>query len=108
MVLAPLLVTQFMPCHQDLLRTTVSLLLLVSAWLHLDHSKTHKQLGTALLWADFVFTFSKEVRCIWGARFTGATVVYLCTRYAALIAQIYFVLTVFLWNSTNKVIDSRR
>ena len=60
-------------------------------------------LREALLWFDFVLTFPKEVRCIWGRRFTGATLVYLCTRYFALFERIFFILTVLFWSSTDAV-----
>ncbi|RDX48635.1 hypothetical protein OH76DRAFT_1556930 [Lentinus brumalis] len=59
--------------------------------------------STALLWFDFALTFTTEVRRIWRRRFTGATVVYLFTRYTALVQRIFFVLEVFLWNSTNEM-----
>ncbi|KAI0700995.1 hypothetical protein C8T65DRAFT_559598, partial [Cerioporus squamosus] len=58
--------------------------------------------STALLWFDFALTFTTEVRRIWRRRFTGATVVYLFTRYTALIERIFFVLEVLLWNSTDE------
>ncbi|RPD57834.1 hypothetical protein L226DRAFT_540198 [Lentinus tigrinus ALCF2SS1-7] len=58
--------------------------------------------STALLWFDFALTFTTEVRRIWRRRFTGATVVYLFTRYAALIERVFFVLEVLLWNSTDE------
>ncbi|TFK90250.1 hypothetical protein K466DRAFT_597097 [Polyporus arcularius HHB13444] len=61
------------------------------------------RLCTALLWFDFALTFTTEVRRIWRRRFTGATVVYLFTRYTALIERIFFVLEVFLWNSTDEM-----
>ncbi|RDX48618.1 hypothetical protein OH76DRAFT_1483717 [Lentinus brumalis] len=58
--------------------------------------------STALLWFDFALTFTTEVRRIWRRKFTGATVVYLFTRYIALIERIFFVLEVLLWNSTDE------
>lgn len=42
--------------------------------------------STPLYLYDFLLTFSDEVRYIWRRRLTGATVLYLVNRYAALLA----------------------
>ncbi|KAH9889273.1 hypothetical protein C8Q73DRAFT_654019 [Cubamyces lactineus] len=59
--------------------------------------------SSALLWFDFALTLPTEYRRIWKRRFTGATIVYLLTRYIAVIERIFFVLEVLVWNSTDPV-----
>ncbi|KAI1790332.1 hypothetical protein LXA43DRAFT_1062142 [Ganoderma leucocontextum] len=59
-------------------------------------------LFAALLWFDFALTFPTEVRRIWGREFSGATLVYLFTRYTALLDRVLFVTEVLLWNSSNQ------
>ena len=62
--------------------------------------------STALLWFDFALTFTAEVEQIWMRKFTGATIVYLLMRYSALIHRVFFMLEVFVWNSSDRVGDS--
>ena len=57
----------------------------------------------ALLWFDFALTFTTEVRRIWRRKITGATIVYLFTRYAAVVERVFFLLEILLWNSTDEV-----
>ena len=59
--------------------------------------------SAALLWFDFALTFTTEVKRIWRRRFSGATVVYLLTRYIAVVERVFFVLEVLLWKSTDEV-----
>ncbi|KAI0645031.1 hypothetical protein C8Q79DRAFT_912048 [Trametes meyenii] len=59
--------------------------------------------SSALLWFDFALTFPTECRRIWNRKFTGATVVYLLTRYIAVVERIFFVLEVLVWRSTDQV-----
>ncbi|KAI0645061.1 hypothetical protein C8Q79DRAFT_912324, partial [Trametes meyenii] len=59
--------------------------------------------SSALLWFDAVLTLPTEYRRIWCRKFTGATVVYLLTRYIAVIERIFFVLETSLFNISNKV-----
>ncbi|TBU23594.1 hypothetical protein BD311DRAFT_68396 [Dichomitus squalens] len=59
--------------------------------------------SSALLWFDFALTFTTEVQRIWRRRFTGATLVYLFTRYTALLDRLFFASEVLLWNSSNRV-----
>ncbi|KAI0365082.1 hypothetical protein BV20DRAFT_955068 [Pilatotrama ljubarskyi] len=59
--------------------------------------------SSALLWFDFALTLPAEYRRIWRRKFTGATVVYLLTRYIAVIERIFFVLEVLVWNSSDQV-----
>ena len=61
------------------------------------------ELFAALLWFDFALTFSTEVRRIWARKFSGATLVYLLTRYTAIIDRILFVTEVLLWSSSDEV-----
>ncbi|KAL1937856.1 hypothetical protein VTO73DRAFT_12749 [Trametes versicolor] len=60
---------------------------------------------SALLWFDYVLTFSSEYRRIWRRRFTGATLIFLLMRYAALIERVYFVLEILVWNASNREYD---
>ncbi|KAI0327895.1 hypothetical protein GY45DRAFT_1256050 [Cubamyces sp. BRFM 1775] len=62
--------------------------------------------SSALLWFDFALTLPTEYRRIWKRRFTGATIVYLFTRYIAVIERIFFVLEVLVWNSSDSWIHS--
>ena len=59
--------------------------------------------SSALLWFDFALTFTTEVRCIWRRKFSGVTVIYLFTRYTALIDRVLFATEVLLWNSSDRV-----
>ncbi|KAI0629547.1 hypothetical protein C8Q77DRAFT_1220240 [Trametes polyzona] len=59
--------------------------------------------SSALLWFDFALNLPNEYRRIWSRKFTGATVVYLLMRYAAVIERIFFVLEVLVWNSSDRV-----
>ena len=43
------------------------------------------------------------MRRIWRRKFSGATVVYLFTRYTALIDRVLFVTEVLLWDSSDRV-----
>ncbi|KAI0351958.1 hypothetical protein OH77DRAFT_1498209 [Trametes cingulata] len=58
--------------------------------------------SSALLWFDFALTLPEEYKRIWRRKFTGATVVYLLTRYIAVIERIFFVLEVLVWNSSDQ------
>lgn len=58
---------------------------------------------TALLYFDFVITFPQEVQRIWSRRFSGATIVYLLTRYSALFERIIFLVSLFLMTLDDKV-----
>ena len=60
--------------------------------------------NSAVLWFDCILTFEKEVQCMWRPRrFTGATVVYLATRYLAVLARIVSVLYYVLWGINDDV-----
>lgn len=50
----------------------------------------------ALLFADFFFTFTQEVQRIWGRRFSGATAIFLLTRYSALAERVTLLVSLFL------------
>ncbi|OSC97583.1 hypothetical protein PYCCODRAFT_1471755 [Trametes coccinea BRFM310] len=52
--------------------------------------------SSALLWFDFALMFTTEYRRIWKRKWTGATLVYLLTRYVAVIERIFFVLEVLV------------
>ena len=63
----------------------------------------YRPLYTVLLWYDCILTFREEVQCIWGRRFTGATAVYLATRYIAAIERVVLVLMGVLWTINDEV-----
>ncbi|KAI0653337.1 hypothetical protein C8Q70DRAFT_885484, partial [Cubamyces menziesii] len=56
-----------------------------------------------MLWFDFLTTIDMEYHRIWERKFTGATLVYVGIRYAAVISRIFLVLELFLWNISDKV-----
>ncbi|KAI0669521.1 hypothetical protein C8Q78DRAFT_1080235 [Trametes maxima] len=58
--------------------------------------------SSALLWFDAALTLPTEYRRIWCRKFTGATAVYLLTRYIAVIERVFFVLEPSLFNLSNK------
>ena len=60
-------------------------------------------LSIAMLWFDFLTTIDMEYHRIWERKFTGATLVYVGIRYAAVISRIFLVLELFLWNISDKV-----
>ncbi len=51
---------------------------------------------TALLFADTLMTMPSEVQRIWRRRFSGATAVFLVTRYVAVAERIVLLVSVFL------------
>ncbi|KAI0669471.1 hypothetical protein C8Q78DRAFT_977408 [Trametes maxima] len=58
---------------------------------------------SAMLWFDFALTFPTECRRIWGRKFSGATVIYLFTRYGAMAQRILQVAVVLTWYSSDQV-----
>ncbi|KAI0628579.1 hypothetical protein C8Q77DRAFT_1076640 [Trametes polyzona] len=58
---------------------------------------------TVLLFADTLTTFTDEVQRIWGRRFSGATAVFLLTRYVAVAERTALVVSVFLPTVQDKV-----
>ncbi|KAI8974845.1 hypothetical protein BD414DRAFT_423925, partial [Trametes punicea] len=52
--------------------------------------------SSVLLFADTFMTFTEEVQRIWNGRFTGATVVFLITRYAAVAERTTLLVSLFL------------
>ncbi|KAI0667272.1 hypothetical protein C8Q78DRAFT_1082392 [Trametes maxima] len=52
--------------------------------------------SSILLFIDWSMTFTDEVQRIWGRRFTGATAVFLLTRYVAMAERTVLVTSVFL------------
>ncbi|KAI0353951.1 hypothetical protein OH77DRAFT_1406258 [Trametes cingulata] len=59
--------------------------------------------SSVLLFADSIITFPDEVQRIWKRRFTGATAVFLITRYVAVAERIVLVTSVFLPTLQDKV-----
>ncbi|KAH9888046.1 hypothetical protein C8Q73DRAFT_748392 [Cubamyces lactineus] len=59
--------------------------------------------SSVLLFADVFMTLPEEVERIWKRRFTGATVVFLITRYVAVAERITLVTSVFLPTLQDKV-----
>ncbi|OSD05108.1 hypothetical protein PYCCODRAFT_1432858 [Trametes coccinea BRFM310] len=58
--------------------------------------------SSALLFVDWFMTFTDEVQRIWKGRFTGATVVFLITRYVAIAERIVLTISVFLPTLSNE------
>ncbi|KAI0761309.1 hypothetical protein BD413DRAFT_617180 [Trametes elegans] len=52
--------------------------------------------SSVLLFTDWLMSFTDEVQRIWGRRFTGATLVFLLTRYTAVAERIVLVVSLFL------------
>ncbi|KAH9935158.1 uncharacterized protein BXZ73DRAFT_36510, partial [Epithele typhae] len=57
--------------------------------------------SSTLLWLDILLTLGLEVQRMWQRRFTGATVVFLLTRYSAALARAFFVSEVLSWTVSN-------
>ncbi|CDO71086.1 hypothetical protein BN946_scf184844.g90 [Trametes cinnabarina] len=64
--------------------------------------------SSALLFVDWFMTFTDEVQRIWKGRFTGATVIFLITRYVAIAERINFVVSVVLPALSNQVRTCRQ
>ena len=64
---------------------------------------THSTLTTVLLFADTLFTFTDEVQRIWRRRFTGATLIFLLTRWVAVAERIVLVISVVMPTIQDKV-----
>lgn len=60
-------------------------------------------LFAVLLWFDFALTFPTEVRHIWRRKLSGAMLVYIFTRYTAIIDRVLLISEVFLPNSDLRV-----
>ena len=60
----------------------------------------------ALLWFDFTLTFPAEVRRIWGSKFSSVTLVYLCTRYAAIVDRVLVVVEILNRDPSSQVSKS--
>ncbi|KAH9939942.1 hypothetical protein B0H21DRAFT_755571 [Amylocystis lapponica] len=55
--------------------------------------------ATTLLFYDYAVTFSREVKCIWGRKFTLATVLFLLNRYLTILNRILMVVDMLPWQS---------
>lgn len=64
---------------------------------------THDGGRIALLWFDHIISFNEEVQRIWQRKFTGATLLFLITRYSATLERITLVVSLFLVTNENKV-----
>ncbi|KAI0760580.1 hypothetical protein C8Q74DRAFT_1451481 [Fomes fomentarius] len=58
--------------------------------------------SSMLLWADSIFTFTEEIQRIWGRKFTGATLIFLLTRWVAVAERIVLVTSVVLQTVQDK------
>ena len=56
-----------------------------------------------LLFADTLFTLTDEVQRIWRRRFTGATLIFLLTRWVAVAERIVLVISVVMPTVQDKV-----
>ncbi len=59
--------------------------------------------AVVLLFADTLFTFTDEVNRIWRRRFTGATLIFVITRWVAVAERIVLVISVILPTVQDKV-----
>jgi len=53
--------------------------------------------ATTLLFYDYMLTFSRELRCIWGRKFSGATLLFFLNRYLTLIYRVLMVVDMLPW-----------
>ncbi|KAH9916980.1 uncharacterized protein BXZ73DRAFT_24368, partial [Epithele typhae] len=60
--------------------------------------------SSALIIADYFFTLPEEIERIWRRRFTGATIIFFITRYAAVLERIVLLVSVLLPTVEDKVI----
>ncbi|KAI0717045.1 hypothetical protein C8Q76DRAFT_767797 [Earliella scabrosa] len=60
--------------------------------------------SSVLLFADTLFTFTDEVQRIWRRRFTGATLIFLLTRWVAVAERIVLVISVVMPTVQDKVL----
>ncbi|RPD54971.1 hypothetical protein L227DRAFT_615798 [Lentinus tigrinus ALCF2SS1-6] len=61
--------------------------------------------SSGLLFVDTLFTFTDEVQRIWRRRFTGATLIFLLTRWVAVAERIVLVVSVVLPTVQDKAFD---
>ncbi|KZT08759.1 uncharacterized protein LAESUDRAFT_648827, partial [Laetiporus sulphureus 93-53] len=54
---------------------------------------------SALIFFEYIVTFSEEVRVIWGARFTTVSVIFAFNRYLLMIQGISFALDLVWWHT---------
>ncbi|KAI0667274.1 hypothetical protein C8Q78DRAFT_982622 [Trametes maxima] len=59
--------------------------------------------SSVLLFVDWCMTFTDEVQRIWRRRLTGATIVFLLTRYVALAERVVLMVSLFLRTVDDKV-----
>lgn len=50
---------------------------------------------SVLLYFDYLVTLPDEIRRIWGARFTGATVLFLLNRYVPMAGYVVILVSLF-------------
>jgi len=55
--------------------------------------------ATTLLLYDYAVTFPREVRCIWGRKFTWATVLFLLNRYLTLLNRVLMIVDMLPWQN---------
>ncbi|OSX61290.1 hypothetical protein POSPLADRAFT_1182434 [Postia placenta MAD-698-R-SB12] len=55
--------------------------------------------ATTLIFYDYFLTFSREVRCIWGRKFSGATVIFMLNRYLTLVYRVLMLVDMLPWQS---------
>lgn len=83
------------PVYAGCWPTSVALPLRVSANAVQGLASSMLILWEALLFYDYVLTFSREIRCIWHRKFTGATVLFLLNRYIFLVYRILMTVETF-------------
>ncbi|KZT07019.1 uncharacterized protein LAESUDRAFT_812368 [Laetiporus sulphureus 93-53] len=60
-----------------------------------NHSK-------ALVFYDYFLTFSKETRCIWSRKLSGATLLFFVNRYLTLLYRIVMLIDILPWRSQSQ------
>ncbi|KAI0074320.1 hypothetical protein K474DRAFT_1774105 [Panus rudis PR-1116 ss-1] len=59
--------------------------------------------SSVLLFYDCILTFPTEVQRIWKRKFSGATIIYVLTRYAAVVERVVLTVSLFLQATEDKV-----
>ncbi|TCD64638.1 hypothetical protein EIP91_003840 [Steccherinum ochraceum] len=53
--------------------------------------------STALLFYEYLLTFSDEIRCVWKARFSGVTLLYIFARYSTIAYRVFMIVQWAKW-----------
>lgn len=83
-----------------------SILRCVESGFNMEHLLNFTNKISALLFFDVAITLEQEIQRIWQKKFSGATFVYLLTRYVALAERITLMVSLFLITEDNEVSTS--